>query len=272
MSLFSEGPTLFIDTCAPILQLALSAHSDNTSGESDVKWQSSCLPCDSHHFHSSRMIPSIQELFEQFEITASHLKAIAVNVGPGSFTGLRTGVVTTRALAQFLPLSVYQFNTLELWAWHAMQILQESPDKQQTGTIAIYLDALRGRAFHAVYQINAEENTLTLLKKPCLTLLTEAPLRPGVTGAPSSEPLNLPQASTILASPSLKPWLENRDYELSFMADTIATTALMRDILESSQGENHLIPWKSLSPLYLQEPSITLKPGFVPLTLSRLVD
>jgi|GEM_PF-2960545 len=275
MNLFSKGPTLFIDTCAPVLQIALSVPCGTSNDANNMKWQSISLPCDSHHFHSSRMIPSIQALFEQFDITASDLKAIGVNVGPGSFTGLRTGVVTTRALAQFLPLSVYQFNTLELWAWHAMQGLQESiqsPAGNQPDTVAIYHDALRGRAFHAVYKINVAENTLMLLEKPCLKLLTESPLRPGVTGAPSSEPLNLPPETKILTSPSLQPWLENRGYGLSFTPDTISTTAMMRDILESPQGESHQIPWKNLSPLYLQEPSITLKPGFVPLTPSRLVD
>jgi len=214
------------------------------------------------------MIPTIQELLEQFNLPPGQLKSIGVNIGPGSFTGLRTGVVTTRALAQFLPISVYQFNTLELWAWHAMQALLQ----RESGTVAVYLDALRGRAFHAVYQINAMEKAVTVLEKPCLKLLTEEPLRPGITGTQSSEPLCLPESTKILASPSLQPWLENKDYDFTAMVDTISTTTLMRDILAGPQGEEHQVPWQNLSPLYLQEPSITLKPGFVPLTPSRLSD
>jgi tRNA threonylcarbamoyl adenosine modification protein YeaZ len=278
-NILSSGAVLFLDTCTPILQIALSAPSIDpilSAHEIDYTtephWCSQSLPCDSHHFHSSRMIPSVQELLNDAHLKASDLKAIAVSTGPGSFTGLRTGVVTARTLAQFLPISIYAFNSLELHARHLISRVQHQQQDNPCKTIAVYLDALRGRAFKAVYQFNSSQNELTSLQEPQLTLLTESPIRPGVPGIPSSKSLELPKDTIIIAPPSLHPWLEKHPFDIVAPDETFSTTQLMRDCLQTNQTESHRVAWGALSPLYLQEPSITLKPGFVPLTPSRLID
>ena len=50
--------------------------------------------------HARELMPAIAEVMERAGATFADLRAIAVGVGPGSFTGLRIGVSSARALAQ----------------------------------------------------------------------------------------------------------------------------------------------------------------------------
>lgn len=72
--------------------------------------------------------------------------AVAVTVGPGSFTGVRIGVATAKALAWALDRPLYPVSTL---AAMAAAMLAEHPDAE----LAVpALDARRGEVFAAVYR------------------------------------------------------------------------------------------------------------------------
>jgi len=60
----------------------------------------------SRQFHTVELAPAIAELLARVEAGPSQLSAVAVAIGPGSFTGLRIGLALAKglALAQRLPL------------------------------------------------------------------------------------------------------------------------------------------------------------------------
>ena len=63
--------------------------------------------------HLKNLMPLIQKLLTTCGVEKSQLTHIAVSVGPGSFTGIRIGVSTARALAQALQLPCIAVPTLE---------------------------------------------------------------------------------------------------------------------------------------------------------------
>ena len=50
--------------------------------------------------HATELLPAIGDVMERAGVAFGDLDAIAVGVGPGTFTGLRIGVATARALAK----------------------------------------------------------------------------------------------------------------------------------------------------------------------------
>lgn len=75
----------------------------------------------------------------------SAVARIAVGIGPGSFTGLRIGIATARALAQAAGLEVAAVSTLGALAVAAGQ-----------GPVLAVLDARRGEAFVALWEAGRE--------------------------------------------------------------------------------------------------------------------
>ena len=100
--------------------------------------------------HSQRFLPSVAALLENAEIALSELSAIAVTVGPGSFTGLRIGIATAKAWGQALNLPIVPLTTLEALAFGACD----------EGLVCPILDARKNEVYSALFRKNRVKNTL----------------------------------------------------------------------------------------------------------------
>jgi len=67
--------------------------------------------------HLQKLIPTVQKIMEEEEITENDFDAIAVSMGPGSFTGIRIGMATAKALAQLWNKPIITVPTLATFAF-----------------------------------------------------------------------------------------------------------------------------------------------------------
>jgi len=93
--------------------------------------------------HAEILTPAIAFMCEQAEIELREIGVIAVDVGPGLFTGLRVGVATAKALAQALRVPMIGLSSLDLLAY---------PHRGTRRLIAAVIDARRGEVFSALYR------------------------------------------------------------------------------------------------------------------------
>lgn len=92
------------------------------------------------------MLALIEEVLERAGTNLDALDRIAVGVGPGTFTGLRVGIATARALAQARGLPLVGVPTLHSLAYGAERALAAGHDIE---TVVSVLDARRGEVFAA---------------------------------------------------------------------------------------------------------------------------
>ena len=85
---------------------------------------------------------------------------IAVGIGPGSYTGLRIGIATARALAQSRDLPIAGVGSLAALA----RGISEHPDA--TEVALPILDARRGQVFAALYERDGSETWPPLVVEP----------------------------------------------------------------------------------------------------------
>jgi tRNA threonylcarbamoyladenosine biosynthesis protein TsaB len=99
--------------------------------------------------HATRLLAEVEEAAGAAGGWDSVVR-IAVGVGPGSFTGLRIGVATAKALAQSLGIELVGVGTLAALARGAASGAGERP-------LLAALDARRGELFAALYDAGGEE-------------------------------------------------------------------------------------------------------------------
>jgi tRNA threonylcarbamoyl adenosine modification protein YeaZ len=239
-----DEPILYVDTASDTLMLGLSRNGAMVGRYGQ--------PCDSHRYHSALMTPAIHALLEENGLAPRDLAAVAVNRGPGSFTGVRTGLITARTLGQFLPVSLYAFNTFELLAW------QFAPE---TGPVAIHLDARRGKSFHAVLRYGPDGPVV--LREPALVSLSGNSSRRTEMLPDDEEPGGLLLASesllALLATDSSSDPDSARPSQPAHFLDKHPYTPDIMMALVERYGPAFRTPWRDMSPLYLQEPSVTLR-------------
>jgi tRNA threonylcarbamoyladenosine biosynthesis protein TsaB len=91
--------------------------------------------------HAARLLAAAEEALAAAGVGWEQVDRLAVGVGPGSFTGLRIGIATARAVAQARGLPLVGVSSLEALARGA-----EAP------VVLAVLDARRGEAFAAAWQ------------------------------------------------------------------------------------------------------------------------
>jgi tRNA threonylcarbamoyladenosine biosynthesis protein TsaB len=92
------------------------------------------------------LAPAIQDSLREVGWGPRDVEILAVTVGPGSFTGLRVGVVTAKALAYATGCRIVGVNTLQALA---------QPEVESGKNVLTILDAQRGEYFAASWTRNA---------------------------------------------------------------------------------------------------------------------
>jgi tRNA threonylcarbamoyladenosine biosynthesis protein TsaB len=71
--------------------------------------------------HVSDMAPAIAEMLKECGWEAKNLDAIATGIGPGSYTGLRIGLMSARTLAMMTGARLLGISTFEILAQHCLE-------------------------------------------------------------------------------------------------------------------------------------------------------
>ncbi|WCB94693.1 hypothetical protein DSM104299_03432 [Baekduia alba] len=100
--------------------------------------------------HTQQLLPLAHAALTEAGVAWSDVTRIGAGVGPGTFTGIRIGVATARALAQGLDVETAAISTLQAIALGAAQ------GRGRPNVLAI-LDARRGEAFVAAYDARGTE-------------------------------------------------------------------------------------------------------------------
>lgn len=92
--------------------------------------------------HSQKIMPMVEEIMRSCECSVSDIDVFAAVHGPGSFTGLRIGVATIKALAHVAGKPVVGISSLEAMAYQ----LPHTPY-----WIVPIMDARRGQVYNGIY-------------------------------------------------------------------------------------------------------------------------
>lgn len=95
--------------------------------------------------HAESLAPAIAHVLDQAGLDLADLDAVAVDVGPGLFTGLRVGVATAKGIAQGLDVGVVPCTSVDVLA-------AATYDAGWTGPVVAAVDARRGEVFAARYR------------------------------------------------------------------------------------------------------------------------
>ena len=120
--------------------------------------------------YSARLIPCIADLLIRSHVTKSQLDGLVVVDGPGSFTGLRVGLSTVKALCEVLGKPLAAVSMLE-----ALAVTHGHED----GFITAVLDAGRGEVYVGEYQVVKQGAQLVRESLPKLAELLANPPSPG---------------------------------------------------------------------------------------------
>ena len=134
---------LALDTSSQLIGVALYNGADVLS---EMNWYSP-------FYHTVQLAPTVAEILKRSGFEITDLQALAVALGPGSFTGLRVGIAFIKGLALACHLPLFGIPTLDIVA--AAQPLKQDP--AYPVYMAAVLQAGRGRLAVGWYQAEGME-------------------------------------------------------------------------------------------------------------------
>ncbi|MGP0031932.1 MAG: tRNA (adenosine(37)-N6)-threonylcarbamoyltransferase complex dimerization subunit type 1 TsaB [Acidimicrobiales bacterium] len=106
--------------------------------------------------HVEALVPALAHLLDQVGLEAPALGAVAVDLGPGLFTGLRVGVSAAKGLAQALGIGVVGLSSLDV-------LVGAAADLGHRGHVLAVIDARRGEVFAALADVGADGGATEVL-------------------------------------------------------------------------------------------------------------
>lgn len=104
--------------------------------------------------HSETLMPILKQILEKNSLVLKDFDLIAIDIGPGSFTGIRIGVATAKAFSDSLTISCVGIDSLEILAY---QIKEPS-------IICSAIDCKNDNCYFALYELR--NNEYVILEAP----------------------------------------------------------------------------------------------------------
>ncbi len=98
--------------------------------------------------HSQTLIPMVEQLLDNTNTSLKDVDAIAVNAGPGSFTGVRIGVAAVKGLAFADNIPCISISTLECMAYNMLG---------SDCIVCAAMDARCSQVYNALFKVSGEQ-------------------------------------------------------------------------------------------------------------------
>ena len=181
-------------------------------------------------YHSAFLIQEIANILKKQKLQMKNIDAIGINVGPGSFTGIRACTTVGRVIAQQLDLPLIPVSSLEILS------------KIKNGKTLTTLDARKNSAYMGIYQ-NGEE-----IVAPKIVSVEELikTAKDNITIVCDTSICNKFKENNINAIN-----YEAKEYPLNEYL-----TEITFDKLKKCTNEKQEYNWAKVKPLYIQPPSV----------------
>ena len=159
---------LCLETATPSCSVALVHNGEVLACEEDPKGQN----------HSEKITLFIDSVIKKAGISYNQLDAVAVSMGPGSYTGLRIGVSTAKGICYAVSKPLIAVETLHSMEFGGKQFLQNDTTVIPSGArnLIPMIDARRMEVYAAIFDENVnkikdteaviiDENSFADLKK-----------------------------------------------------------------------------------------------------------
>ncbi len=184
--------------------------------------------------HSRTLMPMVENALSQADLTLKDIDAICVNVGPGSFTGIRIGVAAVKGLAMCDNIPCAGVSTLESIAYNFID---------EECIVCAVMDARCNQVYTALFRCDGAE----------------------VTRLCEDKAISIDELGNELADYSEKIYLAGDGAELCFKAfgDKITNARLSGEarryqrafgVALASEKNNEFIDSALLAPVYLRLP------------------
>lgn len=179
--------------------------------------------------HASWLHAIIQKIIVEAGRNLADIDAVAVTIGPGSYTGLRVGLSTAKGLCFALDIPLIAINTLEMMAY--------AVENKEVDFICPLIDARRMEVFMAVYNKRREE-----IVKP-VALIIES----------DSFDLILAAGKTIFSGNGSKKLQKTIVHTNAIFNNNAATAADMIHLSERAFVEKNFANLAYVEPFYIKE-------------------
>lgn len=182
------------------------------------------------NYHSAYLIPTIRDILKRNALQIKDLDAIGVNIGPGSFTGIRAGITIARVLAQQTNIKLVGITSLKILS---------KINKEKSSTVVV-LDARKNKVYFAEFEGNNEVISPILVDKDELVS-------------------KIKTDSVVIADKSISEFLAENDIKSIVYEEVDDSLGLfLSDIVSNELIKNDDdYNWAKIKPLYIQKPSIT---------------
>lgn len=170
--------------------------------------------------HAEELMPMIVDVLAEANTQMSDLRRLAVDVGPGRFTGLRVGLATIRTLALALELEIVPISSLELLAIGSGM-----------AEVVAVVDARRSEVFQQSFR-NGQ------------------PLGDAVVGSPAELVKTLPAGIVAVG--------DGADRYSEFYEARVAGRNPSAEMLVELAGHRRALPGPQVMPLYMREPDVQI--------------
>lgn len=179
--------------------------------------------------HASWLHPAIQQVMADADVKLAGLEAIAITIGPGSYTGLRVGLAAAKGLCFGLRIPLIAISTLEMMA--------QATRDEAGDLLCPVIDARRMEVFMGVYNKHIEpvvQPSAVILEAGCFDTLLRSN-RVVFSGNGSLK------ARRLIRHPN------------AFFSDRTATAADLVPLAEERFREKKFADIAYTEPLYLKE-------------------